>query len=391
MSAIDLEDWVDRSWGERGVRRALLLLCLGLVLGVAVQAACLTPPLRSLEARLGDKRLRLWRQLAEADTRSAVLIAIDDDSMQSLHLRWPLPRGTYARIVDGLRKSGASAIGLAVLFEGAAPDAVDDALLSRALESGRDVVLANRLDPSGAARVIPASFKGRAGFTNVPVARDGVVREFYVWPPGFADPPRCMPLELLRVYFQDDQFVPRGFGGTPGTTYPVSFAGPVGETFQTIPVKKLLSGADLTHDVKGRIAIVGSTLRDGGGLLATPFSAGMASNMSGVELVANVMFTMMGGDALQPLSAVECWFLGVGLVFLTFQIFARVSLPSGVVLAGGLGVLFVIGSTYAMVNNHRVIPWVGPLLGLAASLGAATLFRAVGGGIALVRHWGRER
>ncbi|MBM3461114.1 MAG: CHASE2 domain-containing protein [Armatimonadetes bacterium] len=375
----------------------VLLVLVGLALGFAAKVVSDSGPMRRLEDRAYDRRIRFWRQMVEADTQKLAIVAIDNDSLESLRLHWPLPRHAYARIIDSLRKADASAIGVAVLFE--AP-ASDDGLLQSAVSGGKDVVLASRINGTA---LVPPAIRGPSGFTNIPADSDGVVRSFFLWPAGFKEAPQNLALQLLRVYYQDDEFLPRGFGGSPGTTYPIAFAGPPETTFQTISVKRILAGGDLKRDVAGKIVLVGSTLGGVDHPRATPFSrkqrdGGWGPTMSSVEVMANVVYTMMREDesssmtnALEPISPFENWCLIVGIVFICFQMFARMPSPAALVLTLGFMLLYGMGVCWAILQHHRLLPVVGPLLGFAVAFAAATLYRLTASGTALVRRIARRQ
>jgi len=374
---------------ERALRRFLALILVGIVLGLVAQLAAWSPPVRRIEDRLGDRRIRLWRQLSEADTGGILLVGVDDESLRSLGLHWPLPRAVYARAIDALRRGGASVIGVAVLFEGASPSPVDDVLMQRVLEGDHDVVLASDLDLAASPPLLTLpSFRAVSGFTDVPADADGVVRRFMVTPSGVSPPPNCMALEMLRLFYQDGQFTPRGYAGAPGTTYQIAYAGPPGDTFQTISLKRVLAGGDLTKDVKGRVVLLGSTLETVENTVSTPFH----QRMTGVELMANIVHMLQpepgkeGLDVFEPVTPLESWALVMGLAFLCFQVFVRVPSVLAGVLAAGLVVLYVIGMTHAMLEKHRWLPLVGPLIAIGSACATAVIYRLVERGARLLRQ-----
>ena len=73
----------------------------------------------------------------------ALIVAIDEPSFAEIGRQWPWPRDLHARLVESLRRAGAKAIGLDIIF--AEPStAAADAALAAAL--GPDVTLAARPD-----------------------------------------------------------------------------------------------------------------------------------------------------------------------------------------------------------------------------------------------------
>jgi CHASE2 domain-containing sensor protein len=364
---------------EDFLRAAAIRAAFGLVLALAVLALGRLGPLRRLEDRVLDRRIVLWRQLSEADTSGITLVAIDPPALDELHSQWPLPRGVYARAIDRLRRSGATAIGVTVVFEGASADPLGDQALGAAVEGG-DTVLASRLDlRQDAPTVVTPPFKAPSGFCEVPLDLDGVARQFYVAAAGLDPPPICMALALLRAHYRNLQFVPRGFVDDPGTLYPIAWAGAPEHTFHTISLKKVLAGGDISKDVKGNIVIVGSTLPSASNSIRTPFarrgSVPPTPAMSTVELTANLVFSLLGNDSLRTLSRAEKVCLIGGLVFVCFMLFGSLHPLFSLVCTGFLIALYGVGATYAMVMNQRELPLVLPLAGLALAWGAAAAYR----------------
>ena len=102
--------WTGLRAGWRASRTRLLELWLiGLIASVGVTLASLLGYLDAAQARSLDVLMRL-RAVAPVD--DVVIVAIDDAAFSALGERQPLPRDYLARVIRGLRRSGAAVVGL---------------------------------------------------------------------------------------------------------------------------------------------------------------------------------------------------------------------------------------------------------------------------------------
>ena len=369
-----------------GTRAALGVLLAILVLGMARLSY-----FRRFEDRLLDRRITLWRQLSEADTSSITLVTIDQESLDDLHMKWPLPRSAYGRIIDRLRKAGADAIGITVLFQGSAPDPRQDQLLQEGMGGQGDVVLASRVDGG---TIVTPPFPCSTGYCDVPLDGDGVARQFTLSAPGTDPPAVAMALALLRARYQNVAFVPRGFVAPAGSLFPIAWAGPPGHTFATVPLKRVLGGGDLSKDVKGKVVLVGSTLPASSNDIRTPFTRrghdDTRSPMTAVELSANLVFTLLGGDALTPPTTAQAVLMVAGMAFLLFMLFGSLHPLFSLVCVVFVATLWVLGATYEMIMAHELLPLVPPLLAVVAAWLGSIAYRA-GVSFARARAGGRSR
>lgn len=357
-----------------GIRAAL-----GLVLALAVLGVAELGFFRRIEERLLDRRITLWRQLSEADTSSIALVSVDQESLDKLHMRWPLPRAVYGRVAERLRKAGAEAIGITVLFEQKSADPLQDQALQQVLDAQRDVVLASRVDGGS---VVAPPFVCATGYCDVPLDGDGVARQFTLSAPGIDPPPVAMGLALLRARYQNVDFVPRGFVAPASTRFPIAWAGPPGRTFTTLPLDRVLGGGDISKEVKGRVVLVGSTLEGMSNDIRTPFTRrghdDTRSPMTSVELSANIIFTLLGQDALVWLTPAQSVLLVGGSTFLLFMLFGSLHPLFSLVCVVFVGLLYGLGVTYEMLMSHRLMPVVPELLAVQAAWFASVAYRAGG-------------
>jgi adenylate cyclase len=295
------------------LRRSVLW---GLALGSVVALVHLLGLLESLELKTVNHRFEI--RGAEEPRFPIVLVTVDEDSFDNLHLRWPWPRSVHARLLDEIGKGSPRAVAFDILFPEPTKDRPqEDRLLAAAMARRRNVFLAMVIKPmetlSGGVRVtnirmdrpIPL-LRERAvgeGFSNVIPGSDGFVRE----------------ADIVRMH--QGQAVPslakalhdRLARDLPAAPIPpetrrilVNFRGPRG-TFPTFPYYQVVTGELPSELFRDKIVLVGAsalTLQD---LHLAPFaSAGRLT--PGSEILANVLDNLLAGDPLRALPNPLRWF-----------------------------------------------------------------------------------
>jgi len=295
------------------LRRSVLW---GLALGSVVALIHLLGLLESLELKTVNHRFEI--RGAEEPRFPIVLVTVDEDSFDNLHLRWPWPRSVHARLLDEIGKGSPRAVAFDILFPEPTKDRPqEDRLLAAAMARRRNVFLAMVIKPmetlSGGVRVtnirmdrpIPL-LRERAvgeGFSNVIPGSDGFVRE----------------ADIVRMH--QGQAVPslakalhdRLARDLPAAPIPpetrrilVNFRGPRG-TFPTFPYYQVVTGELPSELFRDKIVLVGAsalTLQD---LHLAPFASG-GRLTPGSEILANVLDNLLAGDPLRALPNPLRWF-----------------------------------------------------------------------------------
>lgn len=218
-----------------------------------------------------------------------IVVAIDEPSMAEIGSQWPWPRALHARLIESLRRAGARAIALDVIFAEPAAAAENDAALAAVL--GPDVVLAGdqsvietpQADHFVRTEPLPlfTSKGAKVGIASVNLSGDGTLRQMPPYTDGFA-------VTLATVAGADPAPPPtraliQTFG--PARTYPtVSY-------YQALDPENFLP-AGIFRD---RVVIVGLSLQNApslaeGGIDAfaisdTVFSRGL---VAGAEIQATI-------------------------------------------------------------------------------------------------------
>jgi adenylate cyclase len=225
-----------------------------------------------------------------------LIVGIDEHSFQELKTAWPWPRSYHAKIIRKLKAAGARLIVFDVLFaEPNNPE--DDQLFAQAIKEAGNVILATTMEFSESAQVARQilvqpfePFRQAAlglGLTLVTPDGDGIVRRF-----------RChlgneetLPEAVVRAY-QPHSAIP------PHLCNLINFTGPPGH-INTVSYSRVLEGPDpyLAELIRGKIILIGRIVGAAPTPIAdafyTPFFAGTGQLMSGVEIHAQVIHTLL--------------------------------------------------------------------------------------------------
>ncbi|MFC3071883.1 CHASE2 domain-containing protein [Shinella pollutisoli] len=280
-----------RRWSRRSRRLALLTAVVaGLVTLLGQLPAWMLADLRAFDylSTLDDPR---------PPAGGPVIVAIDEPSLADINAQWPWPREIHARLVESLRRAGASAIGLDIIFSEPS-DPASDAALAAAL--GPDVVLAGdesvivtpQAEQVLRATPLPAfTATGAAtGIASISLGGDGVFREIPRYEDGFA-------LTLARIaghtVAAPGDLLLQSFG--PARSYPtVSY-------YQALDPEGMLP-KDIFRD---RVVIVGlslqnaPTIRSGGtDAFATSDTVHTGRLVAGAEIQAASFDNLTTGAAI---------------------------------------------------------------------------------------------
>ena len=254
-----------------------------------------------LEWRSVDLRFKARGALSPPP--EVLIVALDEKTFRDLKLKYPFPPIVYARLVQELRRLGAATIAFDLLYSEPTREcdpAGQDALLAATLRGGAPVVWGYQLTdgkvPQEPIKIIKDAVAG-TGFLNWPDERDGRIRRFK---PEFGGRP-CFAAAVLKAYAG---FIPRAWTGEDLRL--INFRGEAG-TFPAISMSDVLSGKVPEGGIKGKICLVGPTFAASHDLFATPFHRVDRPDTPGVEVHANILGNMLGGQALTAAGGAADW------------------------------------------------------------------------------------
>lgn len=227
-----------------------------------------------------------------------VIVAIDNRSLEEIG-RWPWPRHIHAQLLDRLAEARPRAIGYDVLFVEPSPD---DAMLAAAVRRNRTYLpLVIDVPGSNGAAYDIATPSGPLATAAAAIAQvnlhfdgDRVVRKVYIEEGGGGRSWLQLGAVMAGLRATDnggtglaglhqERPVLIPYGGTTGHVPSISFV-------------DLLDGRVPLELLAGRHVLIGATADGLGDSYATPTS-GATSQMSGVEIQAHLLDTLLRGDA----------------------------------------------------------------------------------------------
>ncbi|MBI4787158.1 MAG: adenylate/guanylate cyclase domain-containing protein [Chloroflexi bacterium] len=367
-------------------RHTVLIACAALLL-VLVSAAF--GAFEFLELRAQDWAFNA--RGAIAPSTPIVIVGIDDESFTQNGLQWPWPRAYFARIVDRLADAGPRVIALDVSFYESAPG---DEALAQAIRKANNVVLVStiavvndrvyNLEQLNQPLPVLSNSAAAIGLSNFPFDRDGFVRRlhafqvhggqvYYHWALRVAELVLKQPLPAQpsrdsfamgdRRIVLDDQSLYINFRG-PARTFPV------------IPAYQVAGGQIKPEFFKDKIVLVGATTESLHDTYPTPF-LGDSAPMSGVEIIANSIETVLSGKYLTRAGAggTLLAIMLLGAIGMALNVVKR---PAFALLAlAALMLIYAIAWNLVFLVNGAWIPLVAPQAALFLAYVAPAVERGV--------------
>jgi adenylate cyclase len=355
--------------------RALLVVlagCFGIAVGVVIHA---TDVLHRVELLSVD--LRFDARGPQPPPDDIVVIGIDARTFSDYpYTPYPFPRRLHASVIKRLVDARARVIAYDIQFTEPSSSARDDnALVAAVARAENRIVLATtETDAKGRTRVLGGDdflleIGARAGNAVMPADANGVIRR--------------MPYEVDRLL---------GFGvvgaelvtGRPVPPFErsgawIDFHGPPG-TLTQYSFSAVEKGRVPVSAFRDKIVVVGAMAPSLQDVAATSTSGDQL--MSGPEIQAEAISTVLRGFPLQDVPSWVGWLLTVGLGAIPILAGLCLGQLRGFLISIAAGALFVAGA-YVAFRSGWIVPVVAPLAALAAS---ATAVLAV-----LVVHEAVER
>jgi len=309
-----------------------LNLLLGILSSLIALSILLLPFMKFLELKSYDVRFILRGKLLPAP--EVILVTIDDQTYVNLNQPFPYPRSFHAHLVNNLKRAGARLIVFDFEFDISQPD---DSLFASAIEKAGNVILAAKLvtmqkenyQINSLIQPTPLLAGKCAGIGLVGAKKDGdgFLRKYLLWQkmktrrqiiPSLALETVSRYLKLtgkIDFIFSDQKFSigNRRISMIDNNCFLINFCGEAGE-FTTIPYESVLDDKDFQlpyHDTdifekllqnntfKNKIVLIGVSAPELADLYLTPFyNSGYRQPMSGVEIHANAIATLLQGNEI---------------------------------------------------------------------------------------------
>jgi len=364
---------------------------VGLAVSVLVTAASSLGYLESWQVGALD----VLQQLQGRRYPSEVfIVAVDDDAFKGFGGRTPIPRDYLARVIRGLAKSGAGAVGVDILFDTATtPEA--DAALAGAVRDFSDnglsrVVLLGPLaandSPLGAAALGPSVVLASP---YVPPDPDQYIRRVEPATPGPGTRPlptlalatlaraggvdsatltdalaagRPLPLPRVRAGRLERAGTP-GIEARVNGAWRINYVGPAGSFFiigSDAMARLAEPGNEPGDALRGAVVLLGGTFEAARDRYPTPHGS-----MSGVEIHANVAHMLATRRFIQPSNWMVAFAINVGVVLVAGLVLVTLRPLTGTLVCVGGALL--LGVPAALIAFDRGGYWVDFVLPVVAT------------------------
>jgi len=323
---------------------------------------------RNLELQTIDARFGI--RGTQKPWPGVVIVGIDYRTLDSNRYgSFPFRRVWDARIIDRLRRDGARTIAFDLVFDHATDNADDVALyLAAQRDHGHLVMAGAATNSSGATNVLGGIRNQRrlglsVGSAQFPEASDSAVRQIPVSVEGL----QSFAAATARASGVSSATLAATLRGGPQW---IDFPGPAG-TVKAYSFVDALSPHFDPAAVRGRIVVVGATAGD----LQDQHAVGgwTSQPMSGPEIEADAIATLMNGAPLGSVTALVNWLLlVVAALLLPILALRRVRWPM-MVWAGLAAVAVLLVGTQIAFDSGTINLLVPVLAALAVSGAGAVL------------------
>jgi adenylate cyclase len=293
----------------------------------------------------------------------------NDFNQRELRVRYPFPRGYFARIIDRLRVDGAKVIAYDIQFTEASEDpAQDEQLAFATLRAGNVVLTTTEVEEGGRTNVFGGDeavrqVKARVGNANFPEDPGGVIRRVAY------EVDELKSFSLVVAERVTGKTITQADFGDRNLNW-IDFAGPTG-TFKAYSFSDVHFGQFEPGTFRGKIVVVGLSAAPS---LQDIHPTSIGEGMSGPELQANAIATALEAFPLQSLPASEAdgglgtftILLIAGLALLAPIVSLRLNLLWTLVTAIVAAVGYLVVAQLAF-NQGRILSFVYPFGALVLS------------------------
>jgi adenylate cyclase len=347
----------------------------------------------------------VWKEIqAPAANDQVLIVAIDDQSMDRLKVRWPWPRTMYAKAIDRLSQAGAKVVAFDLVFSEPSQKelTVQDRILGDAiLRSKSWIVLASKFfvkdmqvgQQIGYISPIPNidPNKTHVGYVNLWHDKDGIIRHAALIQKHLNKPYQSFALKILARYYNlDFPLVTVGgnwvhFGSIPipvdgNANLLINFRGGPG-SFKVISFENLLDdevfqGMQAAGIFKDKIILIGPTFTEAQDNHPTPYFMDYGVT-PGVEIHANVLDTVINQKYFHRLPGLMLYGLLLLLPLVTALISIHLKPLHGLAFFILFALLYVGAGFGVFLHGRLILPLANPVIALLATYLIVLMYRVL--------------
>ncbi len=349
---------------------------------------------QTLENKMIDMSYQWRGETGVGADEQIIILAIDDQSIETIKYRWPWPRSVHAKVVDRLSMAQARVVAFDLIFSEASEKEWEkqDKQFGDAITRSRAwIVLASIFDSTTTDTYKKTSYqaamdkvdqtKAHVGFVNIWPDDDSTVRKARLFGTMEKKEVVSFGMKILSRYFKVGDEQPKqvnhivhsgpmripvvgignmliNFRGGQGNFKSISFEN-VYHDFDEETGEPIFPGLLDAEVFKDKIVLIGPTFLESQDTHPTPFGI-----VTGVEVHANILDTILNENFIMPVSA---WMRFLIFLVLTLGIalitVALKPLRSSFVLLGmGIGYIFL--ALWIFTHHNLIVPMANPLFSL---------------------------
>jgi adenylate cyclase len=360
---------------------------------------------RSVENRMLDLRFQWRGEAGPGADDEVVILAIDDQSMDRLQVRWPWPRTMFAKVIDRLSEAGARVVALDLVFSEVSDTErlKQDRILGDAIIRSRSWIVlgsafsANLTDQGTKVTYIEAltdidQTRAHVGYVNIWADKeDGVLRHASLMQKFQKKLYTAFDLKILSRFLKIDaaeasrtqDLITYGplripvdykgrmlinYRGGPGNFKIISFENVYGprpgvhviheEEGEIADVFPSLLAAGIFKD---KIVLIGPAFPEGQDYHQTPFASSLGRT-TGVEIHANILDTILKKRFLFPIPGWIKLLLFLLLPLLIGQLTIQLKPIRGLIALVALAAIYLLTAIWLFMSYSWIVPVVNPLL-----------------------------
>lgn len=326
--------------------------------------------------------------------QDVIIVAVDDESFQTLDMQWPFPREFYSRLIDNLKEAGAKQIVFDIEFAEGVDSLIDEKIGVSAKNHG-NVVFAGKIyqtrDNNFVRTTILPPVKEITkhddvwGIVNMASDEDGFVRRyplfhriqkdlyFSLGMTSILNLPEYkgqeitfenqhLKLKNLNIPFYLNNISYLNYFGKPKTFKHISFSSVIDDSSLTLPMEEFFPINDFyflksSQVFKDKIVLIGATVDELKDNFHTPLNT-QAALMAGVEIHANFIQMALNQNFITTIPIFVFYILLTVLMILLSYLINSLKPHISIIFVVIIVAVYIF-TAYLLLNHYRmIIPYI---------------------------------
>lgn len=370
---------------------------------------------QSFEGKFIDARFMLREQIGPLTDDKIIIVAIDDQSLESLGVRWPWPRSMFAQAIDNLSAAGAHVVAFDLIFSQPSKQELikQDKLLGDAIDMSRAwIILGSKFYSQRTNVGIKTSYvraipdidesKTHVGYVNYWADDDGVIRHAALLKKHQGQLYQSFVLRIIARYLKIDAPViklspslltygPLQISVSEAARMIINYRGGTGRfktiSYENIVNEDIFSGLNASGFFKGKIVLIGPTFTEAQDNHVTPYFRALSGSAAeghdgrslgltpGVEIHANVLNTILSQNYITTSPSWLNYLVLFVLAYILAMITIRHKPWKGIVVLISCLLGYFIMAAWVFLKFQMLLPVLMPWLAMVTAYVLVMVYR----------------